>query len=239
MNTPDSHDERAWLKGLGLDPSAENASPEVVRDAAVIHRLLRALPPDGPVDEALLAATEARWRQDEALRGTRPASPVPAPGRRSGSPAARPGWKLWFPGLVAVASFLVVLMRPLVVETGMHWSSTVAASVFKDMGSGVDSHAARQRVMDDWMKGLQASARDAFRAAGLGRDWSVRAALTDDPDGTLVLRLSLEREGGPSHPEWVEEFAGPADGSAATAARAAAVRRLVETALAGKPAPVP
>jgi hypothetical protein len=69
--------------------------------------------------------------------------------------------------------------------------------------------------MDDWMKGLQASARDAFRAAGLGRDWSVRAALTDDPDGTLVLRLSLEREGGPSHPEWVEEFAGPADGSAA------------------------
>ena len=116
MNTPDTHDERAWLKGLGLDPSAENASPDVVRDAAVIHRLLRSLPPDGPVDETLLAATEARWRQDEALRGARTASPAPtaAPARRAGSPAARGGWKLWFPSLVAVASFLVVLMRPLV-----------------------------------------------------------------------------------------------------------------------------
>jgi hypothetical protein len=136
MNTPDSHDERAWLKGLGLDPSAENASPEVVRDAAVDPPAAARAAPGRSGRRGPAGRHRGPLAPGRGPRGTRPASPVPAPGRRSGSPAARPGWKLWFPGLVAVASFLVVLMRPLVVETGMHWSSTVAASVFKDMGSG-------------------------------------------------------------------------------------------------------
>lgn len=194
MPPDDPIDEKAWLRALKLDDGAppEQADPSPAR----VDALLRNLPPDGEIPASILDATERAWREEAgAQQAIRPPTPIAPPARRR-------RWIAWGPALAAAATFLVLLIRPIVFVNPLQWQTAVAvASVRGETG---DTEA-RRAAMEAWMNRLERTVREKLGGDDAPPRVRINASMTELPDGVLHLRVEFADHTGAAPLEtWIQ-----------------------------------
>ena len=185
MPSDDPIDEKAWLRALKLDDSAppEQADPSPAR----VDAMLRHLPPDGEISPEVLEATERAWREEARSQQTIHLSAPIAP------PARRRRWITWGPALAAAATFLVLLVRPILFVNPLQWQTAVAvASVRGD----TNDTATRRAAMEAWMSRLEKAVREGRGSDKRAARARINASMTEMPDGALQLRVDFSGHAG-------------------------------------------
>ncbi len=183
MTPDDPIDEKTWLRALKLDnsPPPEQADPSPAR----VDALLRNLPASGEIPPSVLEATERAWRAEAV---TEPAARILP---MSTTPARRNRWTTWGPALAAAATFVVLLVRPILFVNPLQWQTAVAvASVRGETGDT----PARREAMQTWMGRLEDVVRERASASGKTIRAEIKATLDEMPDGVMHLRVELGGE---------------------------------------------
>lgn len=180
MSPDDPIDEKAWLRALKLGDSAtpEQADPSPAR----LDALLRNLPADGEIPASVLEATERAWREEAgSQQSLRLSAPIATPARRR-------RWFSWGPALAAAATFVVLLVRPILFVNPLQWQTAVAVAAVR--GDSGDT-AARRAAMEAWMNRLEKTVRERLGGNDGSPRTRINASMTELPDGALHLRVEF------------------------------------------------
>ncbi|MFO1492494.1 MAG: hypothetical protein U1F77_02330 [Kiritimatiellia bacterium] len=144
--------------------------------------LLRHLPPAGEIPPPVLEATERAWREEAGVEPEilRPPLIVAVPRRKR--------WSIWGPALAAAATFLVLLIRPILFVNPLQWQTSVAVASLRGETTGI---ASMREAMGAWMSRLEQAVRERVGADGETPKAAVTATLNELPDGVLHLRVEF------------------------------------------------
>jgi hypothetical protein len=119
----------------------------------------------------------------------------------------------------------MLCLRPLLLETQLHWQASVAAIPLRDVEGDT---ALRKEAMQDWLAELHKAIRDQLKTAQAPKGLTFRVNLSDLADGTLVLKTSITL--GSTTVDGEKSLAGPADAQPALDAIPAIARELASLA---------